>query len=149
VTTSTDATDAAEEPRRVLPRFPELDTEPFWEATKEHDLRYQVCDACGAVIFYPRRHCTECTSIDLTWRSSLGRGTIYTFTVIRRSLHPSFMDLVPYVVAWVDVDEGFRMMTHIVGVDPDDAESGLEIGATVEVEWIDRGEVALPAFRLT
>lgn len=136
------------EPRRVLPRFPELDTEPFWSATRDHDLRYQVCDACGAVVFYPRRHCTECTSLDLSWRSSKGAGTIYTFSVIRRSLHPSFMDLVPYVIAWVDVDEGFRLMTHIVGVDPDDPASGLAIDARVTVEWLDRGEIALPAFRL-
>ncbi|HWL44917.1 MAG TPA: Zn-ribbon domain-containing OB-fold protein [Ilumatobacter sp.] len=138
----------ATEPRRVLPRFPELDTEPFWNATKQRELRYQVCDACETVIFYPRRHCTNCTSIDLSWHTSAGGGTIYTFSVVRRSMHPSFMDLVPYVIAWVDVDEGFRILTHIVGADPDDAESGLAIGARVAVEWIDRGEVALPAFRL-
>jgi uncharacterized OB-fold protein len=140
--------ETTEEPRRVLPRFPELDTEPFWAATKEHDLRYQVCDACAGVVFYPRRHCTHCTSTDLSWRSSAGFGTIYTFSVVRRSLHPSFMDLVPYVVSWVDVDEGFRIMTHIVDVDPDDPDSGLEIGARVKVSWIDRGEVDLPGFRL-
>ena len=86
------------EPRRVLPRFPELDTEPFWEATREHELRYQVCAACEGVVFYPRRHCTHCTSTELTWRTSAGLGTIYTFSVVRRSLHPSFLDLVPYVV---------------------------------------------------
>jgi uncharacterized OB-fold protein len=132
----------------VLPRFPELDTEPFWAATKEHDLRYQVCDACGEIVFYPRRHCTSCTSLDLSWHSSAGVGTIYTFSVIRRSQHPSFVDMVPYVVAWVDLDEGFRLQTHILHADPDDPSSGLEIGARVEVEWVDRGEVALPAFRL-
>ncbi len=136
------------EPRRVLPRFPELDTEPFWEATKQRQLRYQVCDRCATVIFYPRRHCTACTSLDLTWHTSSGRGTVYTFSVVRRSLHPSFADMVPYVVAWVDVEEGFRILSHIVGADPDDPESGLAIDAAVEVEWVDRGEVALPAFRL-
>lgn len=135
--------------RRVLPRFPEPDTEPFWDATKQRLLQYQVCDACSAVIFYPRRHCTECTSIDLTWRTSAGRGTIYSFSVVRRSMHPSFADLVPYVVAWVDVDEGFRIFTHIVGADPDDPESGLTIGAAVELDWIDRGEIQLPGFRLS
>jgi uncharacterized OB-fold protein len=145
--TSPDTT--AAEPRRVLPRFPELDTEPFWRATLQRELTYQVCDACDTVIFYPRRHCTACTSTNLSWRVSTGLGTIYTFSVVRRSQHPSFVDMVPYVVAWVDVDEGFRMMTHIVGADPDDPAGGLEIGARVQVEWIDRGEVALPAFRLT
>jgi uncharacterized OB-fold protein len=138
----------ADEIRRVLPRFPELDTEPFWEATKSHELRYQVCDACGEVVFYPRRHCTACTGLDLTWHTSAGTGTIYTFSVIRRSQHPAFMDMVPYVIAWVDVDEGFRTMTHILDVDPDDPASGLEIGARVEVSWVDRGTVSLPGFRL-
>ncbi|MBL8776078.1 MAG: Zn-ribbon domain-containing OB-fold protein [Acidimicrobiales bacterium] len=144
----TDTTAAPEEPRRVLPRFPEPDTEPFWEATKEHELRFQVCDACEGVVFYPRAHCTHCTSTELSWRTSAGTGTIYSFSVVRRSLHPSFLDLVPYVVSWVDVDEGFRLMTHIVDVDPDDPHSGLEIGARVIVSWIDRGTVNLPGFRI-
>lgn len=149
-----EATDTAgtaappEEPRRVLPRFPEPDTEPFWEATKDHELRFQVCDACGGVVFYPRAHCTHCTSTELSWKVSAGTGTIYSFSVVRRSLHPSFLDLVPYVVSWVDVDEGFRLMTHIVDVDPDDPASGLEIGARVTVSWIDRGAVNLPGFRI-
>ena len=50
--------------------------------------------------------------------------------------------------SWVDVDEGFRLMTHIVDVDPDDPDSGLAIGARVKLSWIDRGEVNLPGFRL-
>ncbi|TPW16269.1 MAG: hypothetical protein FD127_245 [Acidimicrobiaceae bacterium] len=140
--------DTTHEPRRVLPRFPELDTEPFWEATKEHQLRYQFCEQCETVIFYPRAHCTKCTNTDLTWRTSSGEGAIYTYSVIRRSQHPSFMDMVPYVIAWVDLDETFRMLTHIVDVDPDDPESGLTIGARVQVHWIDRGQVSLPAFHL-
>jgi hypothetical protein len=140
--------EAPASPRRVLPRFPEPDTQPFWDATRQHELRYQVCNACGNIVFYPRRHCTSCTSLDLRWEVSKGEGTVYTYSVIRRSQHPSFMDLVPYVISWVDVDEGFRMMTHIVGVDPDDPGSGLQIGARVAVEWLDRETVSLPAFRL-
>lgn len=132
----------------VLPRFPEPDTQPFWDATRNHELRYQVCDACGAVVFYPRSHCTRCPSLELSWHTSRGEGTIYTYSVIRRSLHPAFADRVPYVIAWVDLDERFRMLTHVVQVDPEDPASGLRIGARVTVHWLDHETVSLPAFRL-
>jgi len=132
--------------RSVLPQFPEPDTQPFWDATQKHELRYQVCKACDSVVFYPRSHCTTCTSLDLAWMTSRGVGTIYTFTIVRRNQDPAFVDLVPYVVAWVDLDEKFRMLTHIVDIDPEDP--SLEIGARVEVHWLDQGEVSLPAFRI-
>ena len=65
---------------RPQPRFPEPDTQPFWEATKRHELTYQTCNTCNAVIFYPRSHCTQCGSRDLTRRVSQGCGVVYTFT---------------------------------------------------------------------
>ncbi len=127
-----------------LPRFPEPDTEPFWEATKDHELRYQVCDDCDGVVFYPRRHCTHCLSQNLSWKTSKGEGTIYTYSVVRQNYHPAFRERVPYVIAWVDLDEGFRMLTNIVGVD--DVES-VAIGQRVRVDWLDHDSVSLPAFR--
>ena len=136
------ASSEASDPR-LLPRFPEPDTEPFWEATKDHELRYQVCDRCQGVVFYPRRHCTHCTSLELSWKTSRGEGAIYTYSVVRRSRHPAFRHLVPYTIAFVDLDEGFRILTHIVGTDPDD----VAIGQRVRVEWLDYESVSLPAFR--
>jgi uncharacterized OB-fold protein len=141
-------TEQASAAPQVLPRFPELDTQPFWDFTRAHELRYQQCRDCATIVFYPRYHCTHCTGFDLEWKLSAGLGRIYTYSVIRRSRHPAFAALVPYVIAWVDVDEGFRLMTHIVGADPDDPASGLAIDAPVEVEWLDRETLALPAFRL-
>src|SRR5919204_90102 len=70
---------------RPQPRFPEPDTQPFWEATKRHELTYQTCNACQEVIFYPRRHCTACGSLDTTWHVSKGEGTVYTFSVVGQS----------------------------------------------------------------
>ena len=101
---------------RPQPRFPEPDTQPFWEATKRHELTYQTCNACNEVIFYPRRHCPACGSLDTTWRVSKGEGTVYTFSVVVQSRNPAFVELGPYVLAYVDLDEGFRMMTNIIGV---------------------------------
>lgn len=130
------------EMRRPLPRFPEPDTQPFWEATKDHELRYQVCDDCHGIVFHPRRHCTHCLSLNLSWRTSAGEGSIYTYSVVRQTYHPAFKALLPYIVAWVDLDEGFRMMSSIVGCEPSD----VRVGQRVRVEWEDHEELALPLF---
>lgn len=132
---------------RALPRFPEPDTEPFWEATKAHELTYQVCDACAKVVFFPRRHCVHCLGTSLTRKVSKGEGTLYSYSVVRQNRDPRFEPLGAYAVAWVDLDEGFRLLTNVVGVD--DLTTGLRIGQRVRVEWQDQGEglVSLPLFR--
>ncbi|MBE3556949.1 MAG: OB-fold domain-containing protein [Firmicutes bacterium] len=130
---------------RPLPRFPEPDTQAFWEATKGHTLRYQVCNQCGGLVFFPRRHCTHCTSVDLRWESSKGEGTLYTYTIIRQNGHPYFRAKLPYVIAYVDLDEGFRMMTELVGIDD---LSQLDCGKRVHLDWEEHEEVNLPVFRL-
>ncbi len=131
---------------RPQPRFPEPDTQPFWDATKRRKLTYQTCDRCNAVIFYPRRHCPVCGGRDTTWRVSKGEGTVYTFSVIMQSRHPAFADLGPYAVAYVDLDEGFRVMSNIVGVE--DPVRDVKCDMRVRLSWEDQGadEVALPMF---
>ena len=132
--------------QRPLPRFPEPDTEPFWEATKRHELVYQVCSSSGDVIFYPRKYCLFCGEDDIVWRTSKGEGEVYTFSVVMQSRHPAFADLGPYAVAYVDLDEGFRIMTNIVGVD--NPIEDIKCGMLVKVRWEDQGEgeVSLPMF---
>ncbi len=129
---------------RPLPNLAELETRPFWEATRQHELRYQVCNACSGVVFYPRRHCPHCMSFDLRWETSKGAGAIYSFTIIRQIGHPFFRTRAPYAVALIDLDEGFRLMSHVV-VDKD-AVDGVAIGQRVRVDWEDYDEVSLPVF---
>ena len=129
---------------RPLPNLAELDTRPFWEAAKQHELRYQVCNACGGVVFYTRRHCPHCMSFDLRWETSKGEGAVYTFTIIRQIGHPFFRARAPYVVALIDLDEGFRLMSHVM-VDKDAVDS-VTIGQRVRVAWEDEGDVSLPVF---
>lgn len=130
---------------RPQPRFPEPDTQPFWEATKEHRLTYQTCRACSKVVFYPRAHCPHCGSRDLEWHDSKGLGTVYTYSVVRLNRHPAFADLGPYAVAYVDLDEGFRMLTNIVGVA--DPVKDVRIGMRVKVRWEDQESgISLPMF---
>ena len=133
------------EVKRPLPSFPEPDTQPFWEATKKHELRYQVCDDCGGIVFYARRHCPHCMSANLSWKTSKGEGAVYTYTVIHQIGHPAFSKLTPYAVVWVDLDEGFRMISNIVGVE--DPSSDIKIGQRVRVAWEDQeNDISLPLF---
>lgn len=131
---------------RPQPRFPEPDTQPFWDATKRHELTYQTCNPCKEVIFYPRHHCTTCGSSETTWHVSKGEGTVYTFSVIMQSRNPAFAELGAYAVAYVDLDEGFRMMSNIVGVQ--DPTKDIQCGMRVRLRWQDQGEgqVSLPMF---
>ncbi|MAT83270.1 MAG: hypothetical protein CMD39_03175 [Gammaproteobacteria bacterium] len=130
---------------RPLPKLDELDTRPFWEATRDGKLTYQRCDDCGTVVWHPRRHCTGCTGGNLSWHTASGAGTIYTFSVVRQSYHPFFRTLVPYAVAWVDLDEGPRLLTNVVGVK--DPTSDLACGQRVTLEWEEHDELKIPLFR--
>ena len=132
---------------RPQPRFPEPDTEPFWEATRAHRLTFPVCTACGTVVWYPRRHCTACGAETLEWRESMGEGTLYSYSVVRQNRNPAFKDLGAYAIAYVDLDEGFRMMSGITGVA--DPTTEITIGARVKLAWEDQeGGIALPLFAL-
>jgi uncharacterized OB-fold protein len=134
------------EPGRPLPRLEERDTGPFWKATKSRELRFQQCEGCGQVVFYPRAHCTSCAgSGSLRWRASRGEGAIYTWSVVRQSYHPFFRTLVPYVVAWIDLDEGPRLLSNVVGIE--DPTTDVRVGQRVRVEWEVHEELAIPLFR--
>jgi len=65
------------EPVRPLPRADEFDTREFWEGTKQHEFRYQQCNQCDEVVFYPRRHCPGCTAGELIWKVSTGKGSVF------------------------------------------------------------------------
>ncbi len=129
---------------RPLPKLGEKDTGPFWAATKDHELKFQTCDDCNEVVFHPRRHCTGCLGSNLSWSTSKGEATLYTYSIIRQSYHPFFKERVPFAVAWVDLDEGPRLLTNITGVeDP----TSLVIGQRLVVEWEDYEELSIPLFR--
>ncbi len=133
-------------PNRPQPRFPEPDTQPYWEGVKAGELRYQTCDDCRNVVFTPRRHCTHCGSPNLSWHTSAGQGTVYTYSVVRQNRNPRFSDLGAYAIAYVDLDEGFRMLTNVRGVaDPTkDIQCGMRV--KVEFEQQDEGEYPIPVF---
>lgn len=127
--------------------LPEVTPEsrPFWEGCRRHELLVQRCRQCGERQHYPRGVCARCWSPDLEWRRSSGRGRIYTFTVVHRTQARGFKDELPYVLAWVELDEGVQVLTNIVGADP----GALGIGAAVQVVFEDVNEaLSIPRFTL-
>jgi hypothetical protein len=93
------------------------ETQPFWDAAGEGKLLYKKCAACGEPHFYPRPHCPFCFSDKVEWQEASGRGTIYTYSVMRRAP-------VPYAIAYVTLAEGPTMMTNIVDCDLDSIKIG-------------------------
>ncbi len=125
--------------------LPEITPEsrPFWQGCKRHQLLVQRCRACGARQHYPRGVCASCWSEDLEWLPSSGRGTVYSFTVTHRTQARGFRDELPYVLAWVELEEGVQVLTNLVGCDP----ATLRIGAPVRVTFEDvNADVSIPRF---
>lgn len=117
---------------------------PFWDACARHELVLQRCTACSAAVFYPRSVCPACGSTRLEWEPASGSGTLYSYTVARRATHRKLADRVPYVIAIVELDEGPRMTSTVVGTDPDD----LAVGLRLRVAFEDDEDVSFPVFRV-
>ena len=116
-------------PKQPLPRIDE-ESKGFWEACARGELYVQRCRACGAKRHYPRALCPSCLSDDTEWLRCSGRGAVYTFTVTYQNQAPGFRDRLPYVMAYVELEEGVRMLTWIV----DCALQDVRIGMPVEVD---------------
>ena len=120
------------------------DARPYWEGAAEGRLMLQRCTACDAVRFLPAHLCPACWSEGTAWFAAAGRGHVATFTVVHRAPTPAFADRVPYVVALIDLEEGPRMMTNILG--PDALEVAIGDAVTVCFETREGG-VKVPQFQ--
>lgn len=117
--------------RKPLPE-PSESTRPFWEGTRAHELRLQRCRDCRKHIFYPRLVCPFCLSDNLDWVIASGKGKVYSYTVVRRAMHPAFREDVPYVLAIVQLEEGPRITTNIVGVPPQEVRVDMPVRAAYD-----------------
>lgn len=122
------------------------ETAPFWRAAARGKLVLPRCDRCERYIWYPREFCPFCGSVSVTWTPVSGRGHIYSLSVVRRAPHPAFAESVPYSVAFVELEEGVRLMSNVVADDVD----RLAIGDPVEAIY-DRidDSAAIVRFRST
>jgi uncharacterized OB-fold protein len=113
-----------EHPRPVA----DWETRGYWEGAGRHELVLQRCKSCGAVQHRPRAQCAKCLGAIEHFVAS-GRGTVYTFTVTEQNQAPPFRDAVPYVLAYVELEEGPRVLTNVVGCAPDEVRIGLPVRA--------------------
>ena len=96
-----------EKQRKIAAPHITPETTEYWEAAKGGRLLIKKCNACEKNYFYPRRFCPYCMSDNTAWLETKGRGVIYSYSIMR------WVE-VPYVVAYVKLDEGPIMMTNIV-----------------------------------
>jgi len=110
---------------------PDHDSAPYWQGLHDGTLLVQTCEDCGHVQLYFRDRCLACRG-PVTNVPASGRGTVYSFTVIRQNYSRPFRDWIPYVVALVDLEEGPRLMTNLVDVDPESVQVGMAVQARFE-----------------
>ena len=125
--------------------IPDETTAFYWAAARDGRLEVQRCACCGSWRFPPTIACPSCQSEDLVPTPVSGRGSVYSFTVVRQAFDPAYAAELPYVVALVELEEdpNVRILTNIVGAEP----SAITVGMPVEVTFEDRDGAALPVFR--
>lgn len=102
------------------------------------------CPTCRRHFFYPRTICPHCHSPEVGWRRASGRGRIASYVISHRAI-PGVRDHAPFVIALVELDEGVRLMSILIDVEPDPAH--VHLGQSVEVDFELRGEQHVPVFR--
>lgn len=115
---------------------------PYWEAARAGHLVYQRCRACGSIPGRPVSICGSCGRREEAWETSSGRGTLYSWTVVWRPQHPSFRT--PYAPAVMAVEEGWWLMTSVIGCAPEELAEGLALEVVFHHAG---GEIWLPYAR--
>lgn len=111
---------------------PSAESLPYWQGAKEKKLLLQNCQPCGQFWFPPSARCRHCLSPDFVWQQASGEGRIYSFVVYHRLYHPAFENDLPYVVGIVELREGPRLLTNIVGTGWQDVRCDLPVRAIFE-----------------
>lgn len=118
--------------------IPNVETQPFWDAARDGRLLIRYCSACDKAHWYPREICPFCHAGPTLWKQASGKGTLYTYSVMRRAA-------VPFATAYVTLEEGPTMLTNLVECDLD----SLFIGMPVEVTFArtQSEQLFVPVFR--
>jgi uncharacterized OB-fold protein len=106
---------------------PTATSAPFWDGLRHDEVRLQRCGDCEAWVFYPRSHCPRCLGTSLGWHTVSGRGRLHTYTVARQPTSPHFAGQAPQLLAIVELEEGPRLTTTLVGVEPGDLRVDLAV----------------------
>ena len=131
----------------MLKPIPDADPEsqPFWDGCREHRYRIQLCDDCKTPRYPPTRHCPACRSTNSHWIDSSGQGSVHSWIVVRHPIpREVYGDEVPYVVALIDLKEGVRVASNIIGCEPSAVRADMPVSVVFEAV---RDGVVLPKFR--
>ena len=125
------------------------ETRGYWEATLNEELRVQTCNACGHKQMPWGPCCTKCLSQDLGSEVASGRGHVFSFTIVRQAIHPTFSAQVPYVIADIELDEGPIMTSNVTDAPVEEVFIGMPVGVWFDNEMEDafHTKLRLPKFR--
>jgi hypothetical protein len=113
------------QPEGIPAPRPSLRSGPYWDGCRRHELLYQRCAVCSYRGLGPFSVCAQCHATSPVWEQSAGLGSLYSWTVVWRPPNPSFR--VPYAPAVVRLDEGYWMLSAVVGCDPEALDDGLRL----------------------
>lgn len=105
---------------------------PFWEGTKQGTLLLKHCRNCGTIDHPPYLYCTNCSSEEAEWVEASGKATLYAYAVNSYGVPLPFVEDLPYVTALIDLAEGPRMISNIVGCAPEELRNGMELEVVFE-----------------
>ena len=131
--------------RKPLP-VPQPESDHYWEQAVSGKLVIQKCSDCDEAQFYPRIMCTVCGSRSLEWMESTGRATLFTFAIVHAAPHPVFSEDLPYITAIVELEEGVKMPSQIIGIEPEPERLRIGMALQVAFEQV-TDEISLPKFR--
>ena len=129
-------------PGRVIPT-PTPESKHYWDGTKQGELRIQACNTCEQNYFPPRPFCPKCSSRDVKVVKASGKGKLYSY-IINHLPSPGFTP--PFTVAIVELDEGVRLMTNLVDIEPDPEKLELDMPLEVTFEKL-TDDISLPQFK--
>lgn len=112
--------------------LPDTESGPYWKGANEENFMFQRCQGCGKAQFYPRSLCSHCGTRRLQWEQAKGFGKVASFSVIHRAPTPAFKGSSPYVLALIDMDEGFRFMCNVIHCDPESVRIGISVRIVYE-----------------
>ena len=130
--------------QKPLPVITDLNKE-FWQSARKRELRLQRCRGCGHIRNPISEICPKCLSEEFEWARLSGKGTVFSFVTFHQVYHPAYKGDVPYNVSLIQLDEGPRMISNVVGIPPSD----VAVGQKVEVLFDDVSDnCAIPRFQL-
>jgi len=115
--------------------------EPYWQALDQEQLNYQCCTRCQLAVWPAHSHCPHCGAASLAWRTSSGRGKVYSFSTVMRGPTPVWQGIAPYTVGFVEMEEGYFLFTQFEA-----GTEAIQVGSPVRARFVRRGAQTLPVF---